>query len=312
MASGNDPLFLTEQRKRCIGCCRRSFIANFNGFPRTLMKHILFLLGLSAMLWGCWQPTSSPRLSMCHADFAAFADDPAFRRAHPEPQPTALLHGGRPVTFPLEDSTMGRGFLVSAHRQTNQYLLLFHEWWGLNDYVRNEAIRWAHDLDIHVLAVDLYDGKVAATSDEARQLMQGCSAERAERIIRGAAAFAGASADFRTLGWCFGGGWSLQAALLLGERVKGCVVFYGMPERDVERLKTLQSDVFFVHAKRDRWITDEVVATFSESMRLAGKGLQVREYDADHAFANPSGQRYHEPSAQAARAAVLEYLRTTL
>lgn len=276
-----------------------------------MLRFTLFAL-LSLCWLGCQHQPSMPRLAMCHADFAAFADDPAFRQAHPEPQPVALLHGGRPVTFLLDDSTTGRGFLALAHRRTNQFLLLFHEWWGLNDHIRNEAIRWAHDLDIHVLAIDLYDGQVATTADEARQLMQGCQPERAERIIRGAAAFVGEQADFRTLGWCFGGGWSLKAALLLGERAKGCVVYYGMPERDVERLKALHTDVLFVHAKRDRWITDEVVASFADSMRAAGKTLHLREYDADHAFANPTGQRYHEPSAQEARAATLEYLRKTL
>ncbi len=119
-------------------------------------------------------------------------------------------------------------------------------------------------------------------------------------------------ADFRTLGWCFGGTWSLQATLLLGDRARACVVYYGMPERDVERLRSLKTDVLFVHAKRDRWITDELVSSFAESMRAAGKMLHLREYDADHAFANPTGQRYHEPSAREARAAVLEYLKKSL
>ncbi len=100
--------------------------------------------------------------------------------------------------------------------------------------------------------------------------------------------------------------------MLLGERARACVVYYGMPERDVERLRSLKTDVLFVHAKRDRWITDEVVSSFADSMRAAGKTLHLREYDADHAFANPTGQRYHEPSAREARAAALEYLKKSL
>ncbi len=273
-----------------------------------MLRFLLITALLLAVLSCQHQPAPVGRLAMCHADFATFADDPAFRQAHPRPQPVALLHGGRPVTFPLDNSTTGRGYLSMAHRRTNQVLLLFHEWWGLNDHIRNEAIRWAHDLNIHVLAIDLYDGQVATTADEARQLMQACQQERAERIIRGAAAFLGEGVELRTLGWCFGGTWSLQAALLLGERVKKCVVYYGMPERDPERLKDLPCDVLFIHAKRDRWITDEVVAAFAESMRTAGKTLHLREFDADHAFANPTGQRYDEPSAQAARVAAIEYL----
>ncbi|MFN0014750.1 MAG: dienelactone hydrolase family protein [Saprospiraceae bacterium] len=272
------------------------------------MKKLLFFAFLAA--FGCQSAPES--IPMCHdasAEFAALGSEKNFQNAHPTPKPVALLHGGTIVEFPVVDGPNGRGFLMTSHGRSNKYLLLFHEWWGLNNYVRNEANRLAHELGINVLALDLYDGKLTENAEEAGKLMQACSPERAAAIIKGAALYAGENADFRTLGWCFGGGWSLKASLLLGEQAKACVIYYGMPEKDVEKLKTLQTDVLMIHAKQDKWINDETVAAFQKNMDSAGKSLTVREYAADHAFANPSSPRFNNEAAQAARAAVLEYLR---
>lgn len=273
------------------------------------MKNLLFtVLFLSLGLAACQNDSAIP---MCHdpnAAFAALGADKAFRDAHPSPLPVSAKHAGKNIEFPVEGGPNGKGFLITAHGSTNKYLLLFHEWWGLNDYVRNEASMWSHSLGVNVLAVDLYDGKTAAAADEAAKLMQACDPARAAAIIRGAAKYAGDNADFRTMGWCFGGGWSLQAALALGDKVKACVMFYGMPEKDVEKLKTLATDVFVVHAKQDKWINDEVVNAFKQNMEKAGKTVTVKEYDADHAFANPSNPKYNDQAARAARMAVKAYL----
>ncbi|MBK9335731.1 MAG: dienelactone hydrolase family protein [Lewinellaceae bacterium] len=249
---------------------------------------------------------------MCHdanAEFATFASDKTFQKAHPAPKPVALLHGGKNIEFPVEGGANGRAFLMTSHGQSNKYLLIFHEWWGLNDNIRNQANRLAHELGVNVLAVDLYDGQLAETPEDAGKLMQACDPARASAIIQGAAKYAGENADFRVMGWCFGGGWSLQAALLLGDKAKACVIYYGMPEKDVEKLKTLQTDVLMIHAKQDKWINDATVAEFKKNMEAAGKSLTVSEYDADHAFSNPSGPRYNEQASREARAVVLQYLR---
>jgi carboxymethylenebutenolidase len=93
----------------------------------------------------------------------------------------------------------------------------------------------------------------------------------------------------------------LQAALALKKKAKGCVMYYGMPEKDLAKLKQLKCDVVFIHAQKDKWINDEVVADFEANMKSARKKLNVFRYDADHAFANPSSPRYHEASAKASR-----------
>ena len=256
-------------------------------------------------------PTAIP---MCHdvssatAEFAQFANDKNFLAAHPAPLPVEVTHQGKMIEFPVAGGANGHAFLMTAHGKTDKYLLLFHEWWGLNDYVKNETAMWCHDLGINVLAIDLYDGKLAATPEEAGKLMQANDPVRSAAIIEGAAKYLGDKADFRTLGWCFGGGWSLQAALLLKDKTKACVMYYGMPEKDVAKLKGLASDALFIHAKQDKWITDQVVADFETNMKSAGKTVTVQRYDADHAFANPSSPRYNEASAKASRAVVKAYL----
>jgi len=271
-------------------------------------------LSLLALAFSPKPTDPEPAMPMCHdpnlaiAEFAAFANDKDFLDAHPAPLPIEAVHQGKMIEFPVAGGANGRGFLMTSHGNTQKYLLLFHEWWGLNDYVKNETAMWCHSLGINVLAIDLYDGKMATTAEEAGNLMKANDPVRAAAIIEAAAKHLGEKADFRTMGWCFGGGWSLQAALLLKDKAKGCVMFYGMPEKDVEKLKTLACDAIFIHASQDQWINDQVVADFETNMKSAGKTLAVHRYDANHAFANPSGQRYHEPSATASRTVVRAYL----
>ena len=278
----------------------------------------ILLLSLFLLVLGSFYVREENRnpMAMCHDPnnaldaFAAFANDPAFRAAHPTPLPTEVTHAGTMVEFPVEGGPNGKAFLVKSHNATDKYLILFQEWWGLNDYVKNEAAKWSHDLGLNVLALDMYDGKVATTSEEAGKLMQAADPKRLSAIVLGAGKYAGEKADFRTLGWCFGGGWSLQGTLLLKDKVKACVMYYGMPEKDVEKLKTLSTDVLFIHAKKDQWINDQVVSEFETNMKSAGKNLSVHRYDADHAFANPSSPRYNDQAAKDSRAVVKAYLQS--
>ncbi len=277
------------------------------------MKKLLFLLVLA--LSACQFAEPSANLAMCHdpndalEEFSLFANDKNFRNAHPSPLPTETIAEGEIIEYPVEDGANGKGYLLKAKKKTNKYLLLFHEWWGLNDYIKNETALWGKELGINVLAIDLYDGKVATTSDEAGALMKANDPKRSSAIILGAAKYLGDDANFRTMGWCFGGGWSLQAALLLKEKAKGCVVYYGMPEKDVEKLKTLQCAVLMIHPTQDQWINAEVVSDFETNMKAAGKKLSVHHYEANHAFANPSSPRYNEAEAKAARKVAKAFLK---
>jgi len=124
--------------------------------------------------------------------------------------------------------------------------------------------------------------------------MQSVKSERAENIIKGILKYARNDANIYTTGWCFDGGWSLQTSLLAGDKSKACVVYYGMPEKNLENLKNLKSPVYFVWPMQDKWINKEVVSKFENNMKTLNKSLLVKSFDADHAFANPSNPKFNK------------------
>lgn len=250
---------------------------------------------------------------MCHNTTQAFAQlsyDDAFAMAHLDPNPyPAQEFNGEMITYPASDGNAANAYFVKAKQPSNDYLLVIHEWYGLNAYVKNESDKFAKRFpDMNVIALDLYDGKVADNREDARKYMQAVSTERALTIIKGAAAFAGQEADLYTIGWCFGGGWSLQAAITLGTQAKGAVMFYGMPETETDRLEKLQCDVLAVFAEQDKWITPEVAARFEASMAKLSPELTLKSYDAGHGFANPSNPVYDQEAASKAYRHVFDFI----
>jgi carboxymethylenebutenolidase len=154
---------------------------------------------------------------------------------------------------------------------------------------------------------------VATVRADAQKLMSSMNEERTNAIIKGAFTFAGTKAKVATLGWCAGGSWSLQAAIIGGKQVKGCVMYYGMPEMDVAKLKTLKTDVLGIFAEKDNFINVEVVKNFELKMKEAGKKITVYNYVAEHAFANPSNPQYNEQATKDAyENKVLPFLKNKL
>jgi carboxymethylenebutenolidase len=246
--------------------------------------------------------------------FAMLASNKNFRMAHLNPSKTHFQSSiGEVITYKTSDGKDASAYLLKAKKPTNNYLLVIHEWWGLNDFVKKESEKLYNDIgNVNVIALDLYDGKVATTREEAGKFMQGVKDDRAEAIISGAIAYAGPKAHIATLGWCFGGGWSLQSSLLAGNQAVACVMYYGMPEQDVNKLKTLHTDVLGNFANKDQWINPKVVAKFGDDMKAAGKKLYVHQYDADHGFANPSSPIYDSAATKEAYGYTLTFLKARL
>jgi carboxymethylenebutenolidase len=158
----------------------------------------------------------------------------------------------------------------------------------------------------------MYDGKVATSREEAGKLMGGASPARLESIIKGAISYVGPKAKIATVGWCFGGALSLKASILNGKQAAACVMYYGMPVKDVEQLKLLQTDVLGLFAGKEKFISTQVVAEFDANMKLAGKKLTMKSFDADHGFANPSNPIYDKASTEAAWDMAITYLKSKL
>jgi carboxymethylenebutenolidase len=256
----------------------------------------------------CCTAPSSPSM-------AIFNSDPSFRNTHDVPEP--YVHSaatGSMQTVKVKGGEEAKVYRVDATSASTSYVLVVHEWWGLNDHIKQEADRIAASLDhkATVIAIDLYDGKVTTTREEAAAAMGAVREDRARAIIKAVIASCGPKAHIGTVGWCFGGGWSLQASLLAASQADACVIYYGMPETNVATLKTLHAPVLGIFASQDKWITPAVVDTFKANMKAASKLLTVKMYEADHAFANPSNPKHDKTHAEDAYAAVIEFFRAHL
>ena len=243
--------------------------------------------------------------------FKAEASTASFAMMHDNPIPYVAADPlGKPVTFKAADGTNAMGYEIRSKKKSNKWLFVIQEWWGLNDYIKKESETYYNDLeDVNVIALDLYDGKIAATADSAMKLIQSVKTDRLESIIKGAIAYAGTDAKIYTVGWCFGGMWSLQSTLLAGKQAAGCVMFYGKPENNVEKLKTLNCDVIGFFGNKDRSPSPEVVNKFEADMQTAGKKLIANKYDAGHGFANPSNPVFNKEAAADAHAKAVAFLK---
>jgi carboxymethylenebutenolidase len=196
-------------------------------------------------------------------------------------------------------------------------LIVIHEWWGLNENVRNEARRLAAE-GYETLAVDLYAGQVATQPPEALKLMMAVTKTPgpAEENLRQAYAYLKKTAGaprVASIGWCFGGQWSLRTALLLPQELDAAVIYYGsvnVPEAD---LATLQMPILGNFAAQDRIISVDSVKTFEATMKRLGKSVDVRIFEgAEHAFANPSGTAYQAAAAEESWKRTLAFLKRNL
>jgi carboxymethylenebutenolidase len=203
--------------------------------------------------------------------------------------------GGQPVHGFLARPKDAKGALPG--------LIVIHEWWGLNDNVRAMAKRLAGE-GYAALAVDLYGGQTADTPDKARELMSSVLDNTAAGAANVKAAYTYLETKEKApkigvIGWCFGGGWSLQTALLLPDKIDAAVIYYGHLETDKAKLAPLQMPVIGFFGGKDPSIPVASVHEFEKAMKDAGKSVEVHVYDdASHAFANPSGGAYNAHAAE--------------
>jgi carboxymethylenebutenolidase len=211
--------------------------------------------------------------------------------------PADLL--GKMISYDAADGKQANAYFIPAKKKTKKWLIVIQEWWGLNDHIKLEADKYYTDLgDVNVIAVDMYDGKVAATPDSAMKLMRGADMKRMTAIMQATIQHAGSDASIYSVGWCFGGMWSLQTAILAGSQAKGSVMYYGRPETNLEKLKTIQCDIIGFFGNQDQAPSPTMVNDFENNMKLAGKNLSVNRYEANHGFANPSNPSFN-PTATA-------------
>jgi len=284
--------------------------------------YVLFSVLLTASLisWN-WTKTQHPTLEKVEVieclnmetqqAYQLEAGTPAFAGMHPSPMvvnPENLL--GKIMSFDAADGKQANAYFIAAKKKSNKYLIVIQEWWGLNENIKMEADKYYTDLgDVNVIAVDMYDGKVAATPDSAMKLMRGADMGRMTAIMQGAIKYAGSKASIYSVGWCFGGMWSLQTAILAGPQAKGSVMYYGRPESNMEKLKSIQCDIIGFFGNLDQSPSPTMVNDFEKNMKEAGKNLTVNRYQAGHGFANPSNPSYNAAAKEDAYAKAIAFLK---
>jgi carboxymethylenebutenolidase len=289
-----------------------------SGLPPRFAAGLLISLGAMA---GCSQPAA------VSADDAATLARTAEAHAHDTPVATPAATtaprvavtgadvvyatvGGRPVT----------GYLArpkGSERKKLPALIVIHEWWGLNENVRDEAERLAGEGYV-ALAVDLYQGVTAEAPPAAMKLSRGLTENPgpAEDNLRQAYAYL--TGDLKaprvgTIGWCLGGRWSFRTAQLFPAEVDAAVIYYGSVKADDADVAKLRMPVLGLFGSKDRVVPLPMVQAFEAQAQRLGRDVTIKVYDgADHAFANPSGTAYDPPAAEDAWARTTAFLAANL
>jgi carboxymethylenebutenolidase len=192
-------------------------------------------------------------------------------------------------------------------------VIMIHEWWGLNDSIRSAADRLAGEGYI-VLAVDLFSGGVASSPADARLLMLQVveDPEAANDNLRAAYQFVTevvGAPRVGSLGWSFGGAWSLNTARLFPEALDASVIYYGQVTDDEDILRPINAPILGLFAAQDTNIKVASVEAFRAALLRLRKNYEVHIYpDAGSAFANPTGNNYDPANAEDAWRRTLEFL----
>jgi carboxymethylenebutenolidase len=264
------------------------------------MRHGVFLLVLAA--WVGAQDTG----------LTGVLDEEAFKKLHDLSKEKRPPPAGKMIRLQRSKAYLS---LPRKGEPPLPAVLVIHEWWGLNQHIKYWCDRLAAD-GYAALGVDLYDGKVAETRDDAMKYMKAVDETKARAILKEAHAFLAKDPRIRAkrracVGWCFGGGWSLQHALQAPD-LDAAVIYYGRLVTDPKRLRAIKAPLLGVFGNRDRGIPPKVVNAFEKALEAAGVKHTILRYDANHAFANPSSGRYDAKAAEDAWKKVRAFLAAQL
>ena len=224
---------------------------------------------------------------------------------------------GKQVSYKSGDESVQGVLYTPAGDGPFPALIVIHEWWGLNDWVKEQASNLA-DQGYLALAVDLYRGKVATTPEEAHEIMRGVPEDRARRDLSAAFAFLKTQKNAKpdrigAIGWCMGGGYSLDVALQ-EPSLAADVINYGHLAVDENSLKKINAPMLGIFGGKDRGIPVEDVKKFEQTLKQSGKEIEIVIYpDAGHAFENPNNKEgYRSQDAVDAWKRTLDFLARTL
>lgn len=192
-------------------------------------------------------------------------------------------------------------------------MVMIHEWWGLNDWIKENAKTFA-EKGYLALAIDLYRGRSTSNRGEAHELSRGLPEDRAIRDLKTAVAYLQSRKDVKknkigSIGWCMGGGYSLQTALNVPD-LAACVINYGRLVTEHESIKKIPCPILGIFGEEDRGISVNSVKNFEKACKKAGQDINVHLYpNVGHAFINPNNKRgYDKATAEKAWKVTFEFL----
>ncbi len=183
-------------------------------------------------------------------------------------------------------------------------VLVFPEWWGLNDFPKQQAENLAR-MGYVAFAADMYGKDV--TTDSAEEATKLSTAVKSNLdLLRGRAqaAFDVLAKDphvdrshIAAIGYCFGGTVALELARS-GADLAAVVTFHGGLATDrPEDAKNIKAKVLVCTGGEDAFVPPAQVAAFEDEMKAAHVDYQVIVYGgAHHAFTNPAADSHHIPN----------------
>jgi len=221
------------------------------------------------------------------------------------------------VSFQSGDETATGYLALPEAAGPHPALVVIQEWWGLTDWIKEQARKFAEQGFV-ALAPDLYRGEVARDPDTAHELSRGMPQDRAVRDLKAAFDFLSARSDVNkdkiaSVGWCMGGGLSLQLAIH-EPRLAACIVNYGSMPTDAEDIRRIQAPILGNFGADDHGIRPAAVHAFEKAVKAAGKSIDVKIYEgAGHAFENPNNKAgYRAEAAAHAWKRIIEFLNAKL
>jgi carboxymethylenebutenolidase len=208
---------------------------------------------------------------------------------------TAFAAEGKQVTYKSGDENVTGMLYQPAGKGPFSAIVVIHEYWGLNDWVKQQASKLA-DQGYVTLAVDLYRGRVATTPDEAHELMRGVPNDRATKDLLAASSYLRSQKNVKpdkvgAIGWCMGGGYALDLAIH-DPKLAAAVINYGHLASEPDTLKKINAPILGLFGGKDRGIPVQDVQKFAAELKKQGKTVDITVYpEAGHAFENPNNQQ---------------------
>lgn len=199
---------------------------------------------------------------------------------------------------------------VCGPEDATRGLLLIHGWMGLDDAIKDRAREFG-DAGYRVMAIDLYDGRVATEPKGARALMEGVRQSDANaKYVAALSALKGPGRDLAVIGWSFGGSQAVHAALSAPDLVSATVAYYpyGDMPADAASLSRLRGPLLIQVGTQDFSFTPDKAKAYAAAMEQANKTLTVATYDAKHSFDSETSLNYDQTADEQARFSTARFL----